>query len=71
MNVIDIGYYTHWEYDYHIDYSNLFLLQQDRLLLVINDPNQNTWIDLFFILDSDSKSIIDTYTEGYTNSLNR
>lgn len=56
MNMLETGYYLSWSYDYgnNIDYSKLFLLQENRLQMVVNDPDQSTYYDLFLTLNNDN-----------------
>jgi hypothetical protein len=54
--MVETGYQTSWNYDYgnNVDYSKLFLLQENALHMVVNDPDQSTYYDMFFSLESDN-----------------
>ena len=68
MEMIRQGYYLKYPYDTFQNYrfSNLILLQKDRLHLIINDQRRTAITDLFFLLDSNYSKITKSYEEYYS-----
>jgi len=48
--------------------SKIMLLQKDRLHVTINTPDETSFYDLFFILDSDYSTITKSFSEKYTTT---
>jgi|TARA_B110000285_G_C15111589_1_gene611449 hypothetical protein len=70
MEEVKQGYYTKYDLSNISsgDMSRVMLLQKDRLHLTINTPDETSFYDLFFILDSDYSTITRSYSEKYTTT---
>lgn len=70
MEVVKTGYFSSFTYNSVSgdDNSKLILLQKDRLHITINTPDETSFYDLFFILDSDYSKITKSYKEKYTTT---